>query len=122
MDVLNLDPHLDRLVRTAWRLGANPKLARLRLRAWAHALGFRGHWLTKSRRYSTTFGQLRGARASWAAKEAAGRDLDEAVLVKRWRYAGSGYLSEGDAVLAATARRERLEARRVAREEAAGWR
>ena len=32
-------------------------------RAWAHMLGYGGHFLTKSRRYSVTFGQLRAARA-----------------------------------------------------------
>ena len=34
-----------------------------RLRLWAHMLGYGGHFLTKSRRYSVTFGQLRRARA-----------------------------------------------------------
>ncbi len=33
-------------------------LDRLRLRTWAHTLGFPGHWLAKSRAYSTTFGAL----------------------------------------------------------------
>ena len=33
-----------------------------RFRAWAHMLGYGGHFLTKSRRYSVTFGQLRAAR------------------------------------------------------------
>ena len=33
-----------------------------RLRQWAHMLGYGGHFLTKSRRYSVTFGQLRRAR------------------------------------------------------------
>ncbi len=33
-----------------------------RFRAWAHMLGYGGHFLTKSRRYSVTFGQLREAR------------------------------------------------------------
>jgi hypothetical protein len=30
---------------------------------WVHMLGFRGHFVTKSRRYSTTLGELRAARA-----------------------------------------------------------
>lgn len=51
------------MIRTAWTLGARPELADLRLRAWAHMLGFRGHFSTKSRRYSTTLGALRDARA-----------------------------------------------------------
>jgi hypothetical protein len=39
---------------------AAAELDRLRLRAWAHMLGFGGHWSTKSRRYSTTFTVLGG--------------------------------------------------------------
>lgn len=45
------------MIRTAWILGARPELADLRLRAWAQMLGFRGHFSTKSRRYSTTLGR-----------------------------------------------------------------
>ena len=36
-----------------------------RFRAWAHMLGYGGHFLTKSRRYSVTFGQLRAARTDY---------------------------------------------------------
>ncbi|MBM7784969.1 hypothetical protein JOD67_001649 [Tenggerimyces flavus] len=36
-----------------------------RLRRWAHMPGYGGHFFTKSRRYSTTFGQLRRARIDW---------------------------------------------------------
>jgi hypothetical protein len=38
-----------------------------RLWAWAHMLGFRGHFSSKSRRYSTTLGELRQARADYRA-------------------------------------------------------
>ena len=41
----------------------------LRLRAWAHTAGYRGHCLTKSRRFSTTFAALRGARQEWTVAE-----------------------------------------------------
>lgn len=54
LDALDLRPHLAWFVTTAWNLGGRPELAHLRLRDWAQTLGFRGHWLTKSRRYSTT--------------------------------------------------------------------
>jgi hypothetical protein len=40
LDHLKVVPHLARLVRVCWELGAHPGLAALRLRAWAHALGF----------------------------------------------------------------------------------
>jgi replication initiator protein RepSA len=39
---LDLAPHAERMIRTAWALGARKSLAHLRLRAWAHMLGFRG--------------------------------------------------------------------------------
>src|SRR5215218_10817028 len=41
-----LPAHIAGLVRAAWELGGRPELERLRLRAWAHMLGFRGHWST----------------------------------------------------------------------------
>ncbi len=39
------------------------------LRRWAHLLGFGGHFLTKARRYSTTFAALRAARANYRRDE-----------------------------------------------------
>jgi hypothetical protein len=36
---------------------------------WVHMLGFRGHFVTKSRSYSTTLGELRAARAAYRARE-----------------------------------------------------
>ena len=49
------------MITTAWQLGST-RDRRGRFRAWAHMLGYGGHFLTKSRRYSVTFGQLRAAR------------------------------------------------------------
>ena len=110
---LRLRPHLRKLVDTAWTLGGRPELEHLRLRAWAHTLGFRGHWLTKSRRYSTTFTALRRARAEWHD----GGD-GQAVEHKSWRYVGRGYTTPGDAWLVESAARDRDELRRIARAEA----
>ena len=56
---LELPGHLRNLVETAWQLGGEPERRELRLRAWAHTAGYRGHFLTKSRRFSTTFAELR---------------------------------------------------------------
>ncbi|WP_328769338.1 replication initiator [Streptomyces sp. NBC_00286] len=50
-------------MRTCWRLGGLPEYASLRLRTWAHTLGHRGHVLTKSRAYSTTYAAVRAERA-----------------------------------------------------------
>src|SRR5690606_17927362 len=41
---LDISDHTRRLIRTAWTLGARKDLEHLRLRAWAHMLGFRGHF------------------------------------------------------------------------------
>ncbi len=114
-----LNPHLARMVRTAWQLGSDPALEHLGLRRWAHTLGFRGHWLTKSRAYSTTFMALRAARREWSSERdgdggAAGGSTDS---VGDWNFAGRGWLSPGDEILAASAGADRAAARRAAWEE-----
>ncbi len=101
---LDITEHARRLIRTAWALGARKDLEHLRLRAWAHMLGFRGHFSTKSRRYSTTLGALRDARAAWRRAQAAAAELeqDETTLVlAHWVYAGTG-LTPAEEWLAAT--------------------
>src|SRR4029453_7099767 len=65
-----LPAHVAELVRAAWELGGRPELEELRLRAWAHMLGFGGHWSTKSRRYSTNFTVLLRARVAGCAAPA----------------------------------------------------
>jgi len=122
LDRLDLPAHLRRLVLTAWELGAMPELARLRLRAWAHTLGFPGHWVTKSRRYSTTFRELRAARSEWRSGRHPCEDEDDEQLVRaaEWRFAGRGWSNPGDQWLAETAARNHAEMLRVAREERRG--
>ncbi|MBQ1092203.1 replication initiator [Streptomyces sp. B93] len=99
-----LTDHARRMIRTAWTLGARPELADLRLRAWAHMLGFRGHFSTKSRRYSTTLGALRDARAEWRRAQAAPpapQDGETTLVLAHWVFAGTG-LSAGETWLAAS--------------------
>jgi len=43
--------------------------AHLRLRQWAHMLGFRGHFSTRTRHYSTTLTQLRAERTAWRTRQ-----------------------------------------------------
>jgi hypothetical protein len=116
------------LVRACWELGGRPELERLRLRAWAHMLGFRGHWSTKSRRYSTTMGALRRARVAFAKRRRAkdGVPLDAldrpeddqaAIVFAAWAYVGTGYQTEGERWLALSAAARAREHRRIAREE-----
>ncbi|MGP4115207.1 replication initiator [Streptomyces sp. 4N509B] len=89
---LNLPDHARRLIRAAWRLGARKDLEHLRLRAWAHMLGFRGHFSTKSRRYSTTLTALRDARATWRRTQSGETDHpeDTTLVLTHWTYAGTG--------------------------------
>ena len=123
-----LPAHVAELVWAAWELGGRPELDRLRLRAWAHMLGFRGHWSTKSRRYSTTFTVLRRARVAFAKRRRAkdgvpldawGRpeDDDQVIVVASWAYVGTGYDTEGERWLALSAAARAREQRRVAWEE-----
>ena len=117
------------LVRVCWELGSRPGLAGLRLRAWVHMLGFGVHFSTKSRRYSTTLGALRRARATYARRRRGDTlpldasnpadDDDQAVIivVASWSYLGCGYQSTGEAWLAASAAARAREARRIAKEE-----
>jgi hypothetical protein len=46
------------------------------LRRWAHMLGFGGHFLTKGRRYSVTFGALRDVRIFYRRSETTGPEHD----------------------------------------------
>ncbi|MET8448705.1 replication initiator [Streptomyces sp. NPDC005209] len=100
---LDISEHARRLIRTAWTLGARKDLEHLRLRAWAHMLGFRGHFSTKSRRYSTTLGALRDARAEWRRAQVAAaqpeRETDTTYVLAHWVFAGTG-LSDAEAWLA----------------------
>ena len=64
-EILKVDPpsHLQQLALTAWDLAQDPTLVTLNTRGHAHAFGFRGQLITKSRHYSTRFQDLRDARA-----------------------------------------------------------
>ncbi|WP_235966194.1 replication initiator [Herbidospora solisilvae] len=93
--------HTARLIRTAWRLGnhlVHPEYAHLRLRQWAHMLGFRGHFSTKSRLYSTTLTELRQARADFRIRFT--RDPATTLVLGSWTYAGQGF-TEGERALVA---------------------
>jgi len=61
--------HRGRLIAAAWRLGNHPHADFQALRRWAHVLGYRGHFSTKSRRYSTTLRALRAARTDWRRRQ-----------------------------------------------------
>lgn len=128
-------PHLLRLQATARELASRaaehygyaldargkPVNPYLRLGKWAHMLGFRGHFSSKSRGYSLTLGRLRRARQRFQALTAEAqrtrqpldtRDLDTLLLAENeettlvvgsWAYHGTGWTSPGDEALALAA-------------------
>jgi hypothetical protein len=80
--------HVRTLMATCWRLGDLPELEPLRLRAWTHSLGYRGHVLTKSRVYSTTYTALREERAAHertVQDDEPGTAGPDSVTEARWR-------------------------------------
>ncbi|WUH93722.1 plasmid replication initiator protein [Streptomyces sp. NBC_00433] len=92
--------HLRALMGMCWHLGGLPELEHLRLWAWAHTLGYRGHCLTKSRRYSTTYIALRDARAAYRAGPVPDeQSADGVVISAAWRYVGAGH-TVGEAEIA----------------------
>lgn len=97
-DLDGLSPHALALIDTCWRLGGIEELAGLKLRRWAHMLGFRGHFATKSRSYSTTFAALRAERTEFRAArvfDALGlADRDAVIVINDWRYAGRGRVAD----------------------------
>jgi hypothetical protein len=118
-----LSPHVARVVQTCWDLGGHGEYAGLR--RWVHMAGFRGHFASKSRRYSTTLGAIRGERREFRRRQdldrarlAGGTDRDEetTILLSQWTFAGLGHLTGGDAALALSAAARARERRQAARD------
>ncbi|MFJ9892181.1 replication initiator [Streptomyces sp. NPDC091280] len=96
IDTAPVSAHVRTLMRTCWRLGGLPEYEPLNLRTWTHTLGYRGHILTKSRAYSTTYAALRAERAHHMGHA----DLPDAITERNWRYVDSGH-TPGAALIAA---------------------
>jgi hypothetical protein len=99
--------HTERLVEACWQLG-RPREWR-GLRRWAHMLGFGGHFLTKSRRYSITFALLRNQRIVYRRTQTSGPDRDATdtgepttLVVNFLQFVGAGWKTPADAMLANT--------------------
>lgn len=120
--------HAERLVHACWSLGAHP--AYRKLRRWAHMLGFGGHFLTKGHHYSITFRDLRGARITYRRTQDPGPEHEPiraadhtgeetTLIVGTLTYAGTGWRTIGDALLANTAADQARKRREAGREEIA---
>jgi hypothetical protein len=120
--------HPERLIAACWKTGAAPGYTGLR--RWAHMLGFGGHFLTKARRYSVRFADLRQARITYRRGQDPGPEHgpirtadhtdDETVLiVGTFSFAGTGWKTSGDALLANTAADQARKRRQAGRDELA---
>jgi hypothetical protein len=113
--------HQERLIATCLRMGRHSHEDFRALRRWAHMLGYRGHFATKSRRYSTTMRALRAARREWHRRQhprAEAYQDKTVVSVTNLEWAGRGWRTTGDALLALSAAARAREQRRIARQEA----
>ncbi|MET8860425.1 replication initiator [Streptomyces sp. NPDC004579] len=111
IDAVPVTDHVRALMRTCWRLGGLPEYEPLHLRAWAHTLGYRGHILTKSRAYSTTYAALRADRTRHVGRSGS----PDVITQSRWRYVGSGH-TPGAALIAAGVAEDRATKREITRE------
>ena len=112
--------HEGRLIAACLALGTHPHEDFQALHRWAHMFGYRGHFATKSRRYSTTMRVLRAARRDWQRRQnpLLYRHRDNAVITEtNMQWAGRGWRTTGDALLALSAAARAREHRRIAREE-----
>ena len=93
-----------------------------RLRRWAHMLGYGGHFLTKSRRYSITFTMLRDNRVVFRRQQTTGPEQAEpeqeltTLVVNFLQFVGSGWRTNADAMLANTSAQLAREHQQAARE------
>ncbi|QEU93985.1 replication initiator protein RepSA [Streptomyces kanamyceticus] len=119
LDRHHVPDHARRLIKACKLL--DPLYPDRRLWAWAHMLGFRGHFSTKSRRYSTTLGTLRQLRADYRATQERhtlgldDTDPDTVLVLADWQYAGHGH-TPGESALAATIAQDLQLNRETARE------
>jgi replication initiator protein RepSA len=116
---LRISDHARRMIWTCFTLADLPEYRQLRLRHWAHMLGYPGHFSSKSRRYSVTLTELRQARAAYAARAFSERnnrpapDASRSVITTgQWKYVGSG-LRHGEHFWAEQSRNRIQAARRI---------
>ena len=104
IELLDIKPHFKQMMLTAWDLGGHPRYSHLNLRKWTHMLGFRGHFLTKSKHYSTTFTQLRQARRLHRYAQLLTEldtSEDDITVINHWEMTSIGYKNNAQRELAA---------------------
>jgi len=118
---LDVTPHHRTMIETAWQLGEHEQYEPLNLRRWAHMLGFRGHFLTKSQRYSLTFRAIRTERRTWRLHadlaqldHAAGPiDPTSVLVINDWTPVRFGHRDDAERELAAAVAERHRQHRRT---------
>jgi len=112
-------PHLVELSYVATQMMAQTRYQGLIGRRSARSLGFSGHLLSSSRRYSVSRATLANIRREFAIaqREAEGQEADKSFTSDGgFEYDGRNWASAGDAWLVAEERRDREEARQEGKE------
>jgi hypothetical protein len=110
--------HQGGLIAACLKLGNHPHEDFKAMRRWAHMLGYRGHFATKSRHYTTTMRALRAARRAWRCRQnPLSRDNSSktvtVIVDTDLRWVGRGWRTSGDALLALSAAADAREHQRI---------
>ena len=91
-DIRNLvkDKHYQELALATWRLGADLRYQDLNLDRYANTMGYRGHIITKSRGYSTSFSKLRQSRIDYVRSQVRS-EVSSDVTETTYLFDGRGY-------------------------------
>jgi hypothetical protein len=115
IDATGRTPHVRALMHTCRTIGDLPAYRDFGLHRWAHMLGFGGHVLSKTRRYSVTLGTLRQTRGEHRSGSAL-RDSGDLIRDAQWNYTGRGWQTSAIAEQAAGIREEIAESRELLRD------
>jgi hypothetical protein len=117
----DLRTHQGRLIAACLKLGNHRHEDFKALRRWAHMLGYRGHFATKSRHYSTTMRALRAARRDWRRRKSPlvrGHASKTVIIDIDLHWTGRGWRTSGDALLALSVAADAREHQRIGFQEA----
>jgi hypothetical protein len=112
--------HQGRLIAACLQLGAHSRQGFKALRRWAHMIGYRGHFATKSRTTPPPCAPSAPPEGTGnaASNPSPGATVTRTVItLTDLHWVGRGWRTTGDALLALSAAARAREHRRIAREE-----
>jgi len=111
---LDVSTHVRAILTTITGLGAHR--AYQGMDRWLHTLGYRGHFTTKSRLFSTTMSSLRAYRATWTRQQHTDRVVTPTVDANEWEFDRAGLCGLGERVLILSAAQRMIEHRHTVRD------